>query len=50
LIVVVWFAYLSFVHPDRIKAAASNADQHVGVPPLDEDLQFHPPAGTAPLS
>jgi amino acid transporter len=44
LIVVVWFAYLSFAHPERIKAAARNADQHVGVPPLDEDLDFHPAA------
>jgi amino acid transporter len=50
LIVVVWFAYLSFAHPERIKAAARNADQHVGVPPLDEDLEFHPAAGAAPLS
>jgi amino acid transporter len=50
LLVVVWFAYLSFVHPERIRAAARTADQHVGVPPLDEDLQFHPTAGTAPLS
>ncbi|HEY3773301.1 MAG TPA: APC family permease [Solirubrobacteraceae bacterium] len=50
LIVVIWFAYLSFAHPERIKAAARNADQHVGVPPLDEDLSFHPTAGATPLS
>jgi amino acid transporter len=50
LIVVVWFAYLSFAHPERIKAAARNADQHVGVPPLDEDLHYRSPAGASPLS
>lgn len=50
LIVVVWFGYLSFAHPERIKAAARNADQHAGVPPLDEDLGFHSTTGSAPLS
>jgi len=47
LIVVLWYAYLSFAHPERIKAAARNADQHVGVPPLDEDLSFRPPVRSA---
>ncbi|MGH2907723.1 MAG: APC family permease [Solirubrobacteraceae bacterium] len=49
LIVVVWFGYLSFAHPERIRQAARNADQHVGVPPLDEGLGAAPestlPAG-----
>jgi amino acid transporter len=38
LLVVVWFAYLQIVHPDRVRTAARNADEHVGVPPLDESL------------
>jgi amino acid transporter len=49
LIVVLWFGYLSFAHPERIRQAARNADQHVGVPPLDEGLGAAPestlPAG-----
>ena len=39
-LVVVWFAYLQIVHPERIRGAARHADQHAGVPPLDESLDF----------
>ncbi|HET9123466.1 MAG TPA: APC family permease [Solirubrobacteraceae bacterium] len=49
LIVLVWFAYLSVVHPERIRTAARHADQHHGVPPLDEDLGFHPSPGTGAI-
>jgi amino acid transporter len=44
-IVAVWFAYHQIVHPDRVRAAASHADQHVGVPPLDEGVDYSPAAG-----
>jgi amino acid transporter len=40
LVVLVWFAYLAVAHPERIRAAAQHADQHQGVPPLDENLDL----------
>jgi amino acid transporter len=45
LLVAVWFAYLQLAHPERVRTAARNADEHVGVPPLDEPLAASPPAG-----
>jgi amino acid transporter len=41
----IWFLYLQNVHPERVAAAATNADQHHGVPPLDENLAFEPQPG-----
>jgi hypothetical protein len=43
--VVVWFAYLLLVHPDRVRMAAGHARTQHGVPPLDEDLAYHAPPG-----
>jgi amino acid transporter len=48
-LVVVWFAYLQLVHPRRVSAAAQHADQHHGVPPLDENLELTPPQHGHPL-
>ncbi len=42
-LVVVWFAYLQFAHPQRVRAAATHADHHAGVPPLDEGLESGAP-------
>jgi amino acid transporter len=41
----VWFLYLQNVHPERVAAAATHAEQHHGVPPLDENLAFQPEPG-----
>lgn len=41
-LVAVWFVYLRMRHPERVAAAASHAQEHHGVPPLDEDLEFNP--------
>jgi amino acid transporter len=41
-LVVVWFVYLRLAHPDRISNAAMHAEQHHGVPPLDEQLDYTP--------
>ena len=51
LLVLVWFGYLQIAHPERVRSAAQQADQHHGVPPLDEQLDYtpadpvHPAAG-----
>jgi amino acid transporter len=41
----VWFLYLQNVHPERVAAAATHAEQHHGVAPLDENLAFEPQPG-----
>lgn len=41
VIVAIWFAYLRAQHPQRVASAAAHAEEHHGVPPLDEDLEFH---------
>jgi len=45
VLVGVWFLYLQSRHPDRVRDAAKHATEHHGVPPLDEDLAFHPEPG-----
>jgi amino acid transporter len=45
VLVAVWFFYLQSVHPERVAAAATHAEQHHGVAPLDENLAFEPQAG-----
>lgn len=42
VIVAIWFLYMQSRHPDRVKNAASHAEQHHGVPPLDENLDYTP--------
>ena len=37
-----WFLLMQVWKPERIKAAAAHAAEHHGVPPLDEDVEFHP--------
>ena len=37
-IAVVWWAYLRYRHPERIRTAAAYAEEHHDVPPLDEPL------------
>jgi amino acid transporter len=34
----IWFLYMQIRHPERVRNAAQHAEQHQGVPPLDEDL------------
>jgi amino acid transporter len=47
-IAVVWWAYLRFRHPERIRTAAAYADVHEDVPPLDESLEeARPETGAA---
>jgi hypothetical protein len=41
-LVAVWFIYLRLAHPDRVSNAAMHAEQHHGVPPLDEQLDYTP--------
>ncbi len=41
----VWFLYLQTRRPERVANAARNAEQHHGVPPLDESLEFQPEPG-----
>jgi len=38
-IAVVWWAYLRYRHPERIRTAAAYAEEHHDVPPLDEPLE-----------
>ena len=48
-LVVVWFVYLQFARPRQVAAAAQHAEQHHGVPALDETLDYAPaPEGTLP--
>ncbi|HET9720137.1 MAG TPA: APC family permease [Solirubrobacteraceae bacterium] len=48
-LVVIWFAYLQIMRPRNVAAAAQHAEQHHGVPPLDESLDYRPaPEGTLP--
>jgi amino acid transporter len=44
-LVVVWYLYLKLRHPERIASAAKHADEHHGVPPLDETLDYKPGHG-----
>jgi amino acid transporter len=37
-----WFGLMQVWKPERIRAAAAHAAHHHGVPPLDEDVEFHP--------
>jgi amino acid transporter len=37
-----WFALMQVWKPERIRAAASHAAEHHGVPPLDEDVDYRP--------
>jgi amino acid transporter len=47
-LVVVWFAYQQLARPDRVAAAARHAEEHHGVPPLDETIGYEaPPAPPA---
>jgi hypothetical protein len=45
LLVAIWYGYLQFVHPDRVRNAARHAAEHHGVPPLDESLDYQPSEG-----
>jgi amino acid transporter len=45
VLVLVWFFYLQSVHPERVAAAATHAEQHRGVAPLDENLALQPEPG-----
>ncbi len=47
VLAAVWFAYLKARRPQRVANAAQNADQHHGVPPLDETLDNKPAGGLA---
>lgn len=42
-LVVVWFVYLQLARPRNIAEAARHAEQHRGVPPLDEGLDYRAP-------
>jgi amino acid transporter len=42
VIAAVWFFVLQSRHPERVAGAAKHAEQHHGVPPLDETLSFTP--------
>jgi len=44
-LVLIWYLWLQSRHPDRVAAAARHAEQHHGVPPLDENLSFQPEPG-----
>jgi hypothetical protein len=37
-----WFAYLQLARPRRVREAARHAEQHHGVPPLDEEIEYQP--------
>ncbi len=41
-LVVIWFAYLQLARPRRVAGAAQHAEQHHGVPALDETLDYTP--------
>ena len=45
LLVAIWWAYLRVRHPERIRNAASYAEAHHDVPPLDETLDYRPGSG-----
>ena len=45
VVVLLWFLYLQNAHPERVAAAAQHAEQHHGVPPLDENIAFQPEPG-----
>ena len=45
VLVAIWFLYLQTAHPDRVRNAARHAQEHHGVPPLDESLSFKPEPG-----
>jgi amino acid transporter len=45
VIVAGWYFYLQARHPERVRNAARHAEQHQGVPPLDENLSYQPEPG-----
>ena len=45
VVVLLWFLYMQYAHPERIAAAAQHAEQHHGVAPLDESVTFQPQPG-----
>lgn len=48
-LVAVWFLYLQLRHPDRVRGAAAHAEEHHGVPPLDEQIDYTPEPEPPPL-
>ena len=50
LVALAWFAIVMLTRPQNVRAAASHAAEHRGVPPLDETLGFQPlPEDEMPL-
>ena len=47
VIAALWYFYMRSTHPERVANAAQHAEQHHGVPPLDESLDFTPAGGQA---
>jgi amino acid transporter len=45
VIAALWYFYLQARYPERVRNAARSAEQHRGVPPLDESLAFEPQPG-----
>jgi len=45
VIALAWYFYMQARHPERVANAARHAEQHHGVPPLDENLQYEPQPG-----
>ncbi len=45
VLVAAWYLYLQARHPERVRNAARHAEQHHGVPPLDENLSYQPEPG-----
>ena len=50
LLVLAWYGYVQFAHPDRVRNAARHATEHHGVPPLDEALDYQPTEGRPLIS
>jgi amino acid transporter len=48
-IAALWVVYLRMTRPERLRDAASHAEAHHGVPPLDETLDYEPGAGPEPV-
>ena len=46
VIAAVWYGVLHFARPEQVKAAASHAVEHEGVPPLNEPIP-EPSTGAA---
>jgi amino acid transporter len=43
VLAAIWYAYLQIRYPERVAAAARHAEEHQGVPPLDESLEAPAP-------